>query len=316
VPTTSAKIKIKLQTAGENDGTWGDAELNDALEGIEEAIAGVTSVEVTTTDVTLDVTNYTVGVAGHYRNMVIRLTPGTGVGARDIIVPAVEKLYFFHNTTGYTQTVTVSGGTVTAEIDDDQVRFVYCDGTNCYAQTTADAAETGAYTLISTTTISGSTANTSISIAGDYKFHKIVFENITWASDPSYVMLRLSADGVSYASSGYTNQRLSAMGSSSGGTTLTADDDSIDGLLIWTTDGATSPTRYFNAEVTLFGAASATARTAAMAHSVIYAVDGSQEISFFAGGAFYDTARTDTHIRLRGDGSNHTSGKIYVYGGT
>jgi hypothetical protein len=307
--TTSSKLKIKLQAYDENSGTWGDPELNTALKGLEEGIAGYEAVEIAGSDVTLDVTNYTIDVADHYRNMVLKLTPGASVAARNVIVPAVEKVYLIHNTTGYTQTIKVSGGTTNAEVETGQVRFVYCDGTaSCYAQSTSAVADTGAFELISSNTIGGSVASTDISIAGSYKAHKIIFENITFASAATGgVMLRLSADNVTYASTGYVNQATHARAS-----TITDDASETDGLYIYK-GPSSSPTQYFNAEVTLFGAANSAARTGCVAHSLGY--NGSAFPICFVK-SFYDTARTDTHIRFLADGVNHTGGKIYVYGMT
>ncbi len=140
--STSDRMKFEVQAAGENSGTWGDTRLNNALKRMEEGVKGHVNVSVAGSDVTLTSTSWTPGAA-EYCNGTIGLTAGGGVGARNIIVPAVEFNWHFHNATGYSQTIKTSGGTGAA-IPTGYIAFVYCDGTDCYAMTSPLIAASGA----------------------------------------------------------------------------------------------------------------------------------------------------------------------------
>jgi hypothetical protein len=108
--TASTTGRIELQALGEHNNTWGQPSLNNALTALDEEAAGAILVVVGASDVTLDTTNYTPSVANHYRYAAHKLIAGGGVGARNIIVPSVARVYRIYNATGYTQTIQTSGG--------------------------------------------------------------------------------------------------------------------------------------------------------------------------------------------------------------
>lgn len=123
--SASTLLKVELQATGENDSTWGD-KINAALSRLEEGIAGMTSVSVTTADVTLTDTQY---VANEARGMILYAS-GAMTAARSIIVPARTKVYVVHNacTGGFALTVEASGGSgVVVPVGK---AIVYCDGTD------------------------------------------------------------------------------------------------------------------------------------------------------------------------------------------
>jgi hypothetical protein len=130
---TSDRLGFEIQAIGENENTWGDTRLNNALICLEEGIAGFVSVAVGSSDVTLTSTIYT-PEAAEYRNAIIKLTSGSGVGARNIIVPALQKLWKVHNATAYTQTFKTAAGTGSS-VASGEIVSVYCDGTDCYTDT-------------------------------------------------------------------------------------------------------------------------------------------------------------------------------------
>jgi hypothetical protein len=131
--STSDRLGFEIQAIGENENTWGDTRLNNALICLEEGIAGFVSVAVGSSDVTLTSTIYT-PEAAEYRNAIIKLTSGSGVGARNIIVPALQKLWKVHNATAYTQTFKTAAGTGSS-VSSGEIVGVYCDGTDCYTDT-------------------------------------------------------------------------------------------------------------------------------------------------------------------------------------
>jgi hypothetical protein len=94
---------------------------------LDSAIAGTASISIGGTDYTLSSTQ---GAPNEARNMFVTLT-GTPGAARNVIVPAVSKLYFvFNNTTGgFAQTVKTPSGSGIS-VRSGQRRVLYCDGTN------------------------------------------------------------------------------------------------------------------------------------------------------------------------------------------
>ena len=110
----SSYLKFLIQALGENENTWGDDKLNNALKALEEAAGAVTTVPILGVGVTLDSTNGSVGIAGHFRFSAHILTPGVGVGARTVTLPLIAKQYLFLNQTAYTQTLSTGSGTTFA----------------------------------------------------------------------------------------------------------------------------------------------------------------------------------------------------------
>lgn len=128
MPTTySGSLRLSLIGDGEGSGTWGATTNTNLGTLLESAIAGMSEISVTTADVTLTANN---GTDDQSRHAVLNLT-GTSTGARNVIVPAAEKMWVvFNNTTGgYTHTVKTSAGTGFA-VPPGKKALVYCDGTN------------------------------------------------------------------------------------------------------------------------------------------------------------------------------------------
>jgi hypothetical protein len=85
---------------------------------------------MTTADYTLSSNN---GAADEARAMVLNLT-GTPGAARNVICPAVSKVYVVYNNTGYAQTLKTSAGTGIS-VPNGSTAFLRCDGTNVVAAT-------------------------------------------------------------------------------------------------------------------------------------------------------------------------------------
>ncbi len=95
-------------TTGENLSTWGVVTNTNLGTAVEEAIAGSVDVAFSSADVTLTLSNSNSTQAA--RNMRLNLT-GTSGGARNLIVPAIEKMYVVNNGLADACTVKVSGQT-------------------------------------------------------------------------------------------------------------------------------------------------------------------------------------------------------------
>jgi hypothetical protein len=108
--TFSPNLRLELIGTGEQQGTWGATTNTNLGTLLEEAIGGYVSVTVSNSgDTTLTANN---GSADQSRNMVLNLV-GTISAARNVICPAIEKLYVVKNATtgGFAITFKVSGQT-------------------------------------------------------------------------------------------------------------------------------------------------------------------------------------------------------------
>lgn len=130
VSSYSTDLKLELMVTGENAGTWGE-KTNDNLNCIQQAIAGVQSIDVGAADVTLVMSNSP--TLSNARNMVLVLT-GSLTGTRQVLVPnGIEKFYIIKDSTtrnGNSLTFkTVSGSGFVIETSGIMVA-AFSDGTN------------------------------------------------------------------------------------------------------------------------------------------------------------------------------------------
>jgi hypothetical protein len=130
VSSYSTDLKLELMVTGENAGTWGE-KTNDNLNCIQQAIAGVQSIDVGAADVTLVMSNSP--TLSNARNMVLVLT-GSLTGTRQVLVPnGIEKFYIIKDSTtrnGNSLTFkTVSGNGFAIETSGIMVA-AFSDGTN------------------------------------------------------------------------------------------------------------------------------------------------------------------------------------------
>jgi hypothetical protein len=126
--TYSPNLRLELIGTGEQQGTWGSTTNTNLGTLIEEAVGGYAAITVSDAgDTTLTTNN---GSADQARNMVLNLT-GTIAATRNVIVPAIEKVYIIKNATtgGFAVTVKVSGQTGVSIANGDTA-IVYVDGTD------------------------------------------------------------------------------------------------------------------------------------------------------------------------------------------
>jgi len=128
--STSASLKLTVQTTGENSGTWGQI-TNTNLLILEQTIGGYAGVGLNaTTGATLTFSN---GVVSNGKNQVIKLTGTITTNVNVIIPDSVEKTYIVENATSGAFTVTVkttSGTGFTFGTTEKTRAIVYSDGTN------------------------------------------------------------------------------------------------------------------------------------------------------------------------------------------
>jgi hypothetical protein len=124
--STWSSLKIQLMGAGDESGTWGTVTNANLGTVIEEAITGSANVSFSSADVTLTLTDSTASQTA--RNLRLNLT-GTSGGARNLVVPAIEKFYIVNN--GLADTVTVKNSTGTGvDVPAGKTMLVFNNGTN------------------------------------------------------------------------------------------------------------------------------------------------------------------------------------------
>jgi len=126
MPSTYSNLKIELIATGEQSGTWGATTNVNLGTAIEEAITGTANVAFTGVDETLTLTNTNASQTA--RNLRLNLT-GTSGGARNLIVPAIEKFYIVNNGLADAVTIKNSSGTGVA-VASGKTSLVFNDGTN------------------------------------------------------------------------------------------------------------------------------------------------------------------------------------------
>lgn len=128
--TYSSRLRLELIANGEQSTTWGTTTNTNLGTLLEEAIAGVAVVSMTSdTNKTLTANN---GSTDEARRAVLSVTSTVSLTTtRDVIVPTQTKLYVvFNNTTGG-QSIRVIGATGTGvTVPNGKRAFVYHDGTN------------------------------------------------------------------------------------------------------------------------------------------------------------------------------------------
>jgi hypothetical protein len=126
VASTYSNLKIQLMATGENSGTWGNVTNTNLGTAIEQALVQTATVTFASANVTLTLTD--TNAAQNARALRLNLT-GTTAGARDLIVPAIQKPYLVNNGTADTITVKVSGQTGIA-VPAGKSMLLYNNGTD------------------------------------------------------------------------------------------------------------------------------------------------------------------------------------------
>jgi hypothetical protein len=157
--TTS--LRLVQPSTGEYSGTWG-TQVNTGLTALVDAsVAGTASITMTAANYTLSNAN---GAADEARAMFLVLG-GTPGASYQVICPAVSKLYFVTNSTGFAQTVKTSGGSGIS-VPNGARMTLRCDGTNVLEAENYFASITLGSPLVAT---SGGTGQSSYAV-GDLLF--------------------------------------------------------------------------------------------------------------------------------------------------
>jgi microcystin-dependent protein len=161
--STYSPLKFELIGTGEQDGTWGNTTNTNLGTAVEQAITGTGDITFTSSDVTLTLANSNAAqVARNLRLVLI----GTSGGARQLIVPAIEKQYIIKNELADTVTVKNASGTGIG-VPSGKTMVVFNDGTNVVDVTTYASNLTLGGALTGTTaTFSGAISSVSPAFTG------------------------------------------------------------------------------------------------------------------------------------------------------
>ena len=122
-------LKLALPTQGELSGAWGDVVNNNITSMIEEAVAGLKTIDTwSSNSATLSTAN---GLTAESRAAMLNLTDSTTdlSGAATLVCPTLSKVYIVKNSTGQTVTIKTASGNGIA-ISNGNTSIVFCDGTN------------------------------------------------------------------------------------------------------------------------------------------------------------------------------------------
>jgi hypothetical protein len=121
-------LQLALPVTGELNGTWGDVVNNNITSMVEQAIAGLATINTwTTASHTLTTAN---GTTDEARCAILECSGAPGAAAT-VICPAFSKVYIIKNsvTGGYAVTLKTSAGTGIS-VPNGSTALLYCDGTN------------------------------------------------------------------------------------------------------------------------------------------------------------------------------------------
>lgn len=127
--TYSPKLRFELIGAGEQAGLWGTTTNKNVGQLIEQAIAGVTTADLSASGGGTYTLTALDGAPDQSRSAVILCT-GSPSGAVNVVIPTQTKLYVFRNDCGQTITVKTAAQTGGVQLLNSEATLVFCDGTD------------------------------------------------------------------------------------------------------------------------------------------------------------------------------------------
>lgn len=124
--TYSTNFRLELIGTGDQQGTWGNTTNNNLGTLLEEAIGGYVTVDATAGNVTLTTVN---GASDQSRNMVVNVT-GTPGTSRNIICPAIRKVYIVKNSTNSSIVFKTASQSTGITVPVGATVFTYVNGTD------------------------------------------------------------------------------------------------------------------------------------------------------------------------------------------
>lgn len=221
--STWSDLKFELIGTGDQSGTWG-ATTNDNLGiAIQQAIGGRADVTMSSTTITLTLTDTT--ALQNARALYLNLT-GTPGGAATLNVPAVQKAYVVYNNTtgGFAVTVKVSGQTGVS-VPNGKSMLLYDNGTDVVDAVTHLSSLTLGSALPIASGGTGTTSTTFVNLASNVTGTLPIANGGTGTTSTTFVNLASNVTG--------------QLPLSNGGTGANLTDPNADRILFWD-DSATS----------------------------------------------------------------------------
>lgn len=180
-------LKLALPVTGELSGSWGDVVNDNITAMVEQAIAGLATINTWTTNShTLTIAN---GTTAEARCAILVAENGAGLSAAgEIICPAASKIYVLDNNTSYTITLKTSGGTGVA-VPAGGASLLVCDGTNVVA---------GVKDITGNAATAAVSAASTITTSATASAFKVPFANTTANTTGNYDLLQDDADTFTY----------------------------------------------------------------------------------------------------------------------
>lgn len=129
--TYTTSLGLEEITPGDQAGLWGNT-TNTNLTLLDQAIAGVTTVNLGSASGSTYVLTFYNGAYDESRSAVISVT-GSATGSNIIQIPAAQKLYVFRNNSGNSIVVQTAAAANTVTLKNGEATLVFCDGFNAYA---------------------------------------------------------------------------------------------------------------------------------------------------------------------------------------
>jgi hypothetical protein len=190
--STYSNLKIQLMATGENSGTWGNVTNDNLGVAIEQALVETATVTFASANVTLTLTNTNASQTA--RALRLDLTGTTG-GARDLIVPAIQKPYIVNNGTADTITVKVTGQTGVA-VPAGRSYLLYNNGTdvvNGLEGISVVSGGTGLETLTAESVVIGNGTNAVKFVAPGSSSNVLTSNGTAWLSQAAATTTNASA---------------------------------------------------------------------------------------------------------------------------
>jgi len=189
--STYSNLKIQLMATGENSGTWGNVTNDNLGVAIEQALVETATVSFSSANVTLTLSNTNASQTA--RALRLNLTGTTG-GARDLIVPAIQKPYIVNNNCADTVTVKVTGQTGVA-VPAGRSYLLYNNGTdvvNALEGISVVSGGTGLETLTAESVVIGNGTNAVKFVAPGTNGNVLTSNGSSWSSTAAAAATRIS----------------------------------------------------------------------------------------------------------------------------
>lgn len=312
--STYSNLKIELIGTGDQSGTWGVTTNTNLGTAIEEAITGSADVAFSSADVTLTLTN--TNTTQTARNLRLNLT-GTSGGARNLIVPAIEKQYIINN--GLADVVTVKNSTGSGvAVPAGKSMFVFNTGSNVVEVVTALATGTVIPVANGGTGVTTSTGSTSVVLSASPTLTGIPLAptaapgtNTTQIATTAFVGAAVTAATGSLGTMSTQNASAVAItGGAINGTTVGASSASTGAFTTLSANSTTalSGTTTLSGTTSITGALTINNLITAGEKTTVFATAATGTINFdiLTQGVLYYTSNASGNwiLNIRGDGSN------------